>query len=227
MSAAATGGSPMGGAGGTAGAGGQPMGGAGGEGGAGGNGGTGGVPVSPIGSSDDTREGFVDVATNPAIAACSGGWSVPGLVDLGRVPVAPMCDHASGNDSANPDGTACSAADLCAAGWHICRDSAEVDALSPSGCPLPAAGPVFWASLQGSASVSIDCSSGVNNLHGCGVGITDPVGANCDPFNQTMRHANCTDAAGWDCLDAAMHINDELAIVTKTVEGGGVLCCRD
>ena len=85
-----------------------------------------------VGCSDGTREGFRDVANWPDIAGCAGGWQRLGLLDL--VARAPLCNRVSGNDSSNPNGDGCSAADLCAGGWHGCVDGPDVASSSPTGC---------------------------------------------------------------------------------------------
>ena len=94
---------------------------AGGSGGAAGdaNGGAGGMPgrdaggdvadartVSVIGCADGTREGYTDLQLHPAIAACSGAWSIPGLVAANTL--TPQCARQAGNDGALPAGVGCS-----------------------------------------------------------------------------------------------------------------------
>jgi len=82
--------------------------------------------IGTTGCADGTREVFVNQTTFPAIAACAGGWDGNGgIVDYTGVFPAPLrttnpnCTS-NGNSGPNPNGTGCSAIDLCATGWHIC-----------------------------------------------------------------------------------------------------------
>jgi hypothetical protein len=152
------------------------------------------------GCSDGTREGFVSMSQYPSIAACAGAWSVPGITAAGasQGPVVPTCNLNAGNDSNNVNGTGCSAADLCAAGWHICRGSQEVTARSATGCAdaVPATVPndngsnyVLFAVAQHSLSGSIcdDTSGNDNDIFGCGAFGQQLQAANdCGPLNQTL-----------------------------------------
>lgn len=93
-----------------------------------------------VGCSDGTREGFLDVAEYPHIAACGGAFDVPGLDG------APQCARVAGNHGPNEDGLGCAAADLCAPGWHVCRGPGDVDdRVGVAGC-LDAVDP-FYANL--------------------------------------------------------------------------------
>jgi hypothetical protein len=82
--------------------------------------------VSAVGCADGTREAFVNQTNFPAIAACAGGWDGNGrMANYTGVYPAPLrttnpnCAQ-NGNSGPNPDGTGCSATDLCSTGWHIC-----------------------------------------------------------------------------------------------------------
>jgi len=108
---------------------------------------SGGVCVAPstagVGCADGTREGFQSQATFPAIAACAGGWDgESGAAGFGGVFPSPLrttsvtCAQ-NGNSGSNPNGTGCSAADLCAPGWHICAGG-EVIARASGGLTSPA-----------------------------------------------------------------------------------------
>jgi hypothetical protein len=187
-------------------------------------------PAPLVGCADGTREGFASVPDWPAIAGCSGAWLVPGAMGLeGREP---RCARGAGNDGPRPDGVGCSLADLCAEGWHVCRDAAEVARLSASGCEsalapgeagffLVAAG----ASPQG---VCLPDPMAANDLHGCGddsVGQSE--GSACEPLERRMGFADCAATGVWACGTADDHLR-EAAVVTKSDSRlGGALCCRD
>jgi hypothetical protein len=180
----------------------------------------GGAPIDPIGCSDGQREGYFDPAAFPLVASCSGAWSVAGVMGA----LAPVCGRLGGDDGQKPDGIGCSAADLCAEGWHVCASSAEVAAASPSGCG-GAADPqtlVFFATGQSGAGLS-DCGPGENDLFGCGTIGTAPA-PTCAPLDRTSADLCAALGAPWSCgLDGAK----EATAVTKTgSDGGGVLCCR-
>src|SRR5262249_32171373 len=126
-----------------------------------------------LGCSDGTREGFVDPTASELIAGCSGGWQTQWYPGFSTPAITPTCNHASGNSSANPGGAGCVMADLCAAGWHVCNNAAEVTAKSPTGC----AGAVtdgsarFFSTLEVSYPGTDTCLSATvdpNGLVGCG-----------------------------------------------------------
>ena len=55
-------------------------------------------PIDPeVGCADGEREGFLSLAKYPAIAGCSGGWSLPGIT----VALSPACTRSAGADSTN------------------------------------------------------------------------------------------------------------------------------
>jgi hypothetical protein len=174
------------------------------------------------GCSDGSREGFVDLTTFPDIAGCSGGFELPGLLTT----LAPACEGLAGNDSENPAGTACNAADLCAAGWHICATSSDVESSSPSGCTgatVDGDPDLFFATRQ-SGNGNGDCNSGANDVFGCGnLGVT-PSG-NCAPLDRFSTDVCSGLAAPWDCgVDG---VNEANNVTKSAAAGGGVLCCRD
>ena len=88
----------------------------------------------------------MDLAKHPFIAACSGGFQVPGLLSE----LQPTCGQTGGDDGPNPTGIGCSAWDLCASGWHVCKTAAEVQQLSPGGCgdAAPGGDSLFFATRQ-------------------------------------------------------------------------------
>jgi hypothetical protein len=193
-----------------------------------------GAAGSKIGCADGTREGFNDVTKYPTIAACSGGWTVPGLVE--PLTHAPQCQRRAGNNGMRPDGNGCSAADLCADGWHVCESINEFK-MNAASCldayALSGGTPVFFVTRQrGSGSGSVKCdpknaTDGTNNLYGCG-NIGSPADPSCQPFTRMLRDNDCNNNEPWDCVEGPINYNVlELADVTKPGSSrGGVLCCR-
>jgi len=205
------------------------------------------------GCADGTREGFIDLGVHPDIAGCSGGWSVPGVTRDGLVPA---CGRASGNTGANREGNGCSAADLCAAGWHVCRGRAEVAAKAPGGCgdAVPPGTPdkalLFAVAQHSEMNTVCTDSSGDNDVFGCGnLGTRIEAGKGCAPLDRalaSMRAGTCSfneaepNLGPWQCPGSDLH---EGASVTKkgcpdtscqydgrpvgNADKGGVLCCRD
>lgn len=199
-----------------------------------------GCPLS--GCSDGTREGFLDVVDYPKIAGCSGGFSVPGLLDA----VTPTCGFAAGNSGGNPGGVGCSAADLCAPGFHICKGADDVQSRSPTGCNGAASGPnLFFATGQSSTGCGL-CALGTgmnpaicngcscagncaqtlltaNDLFGCGSLGSEADG--CGVLDRTSQDGCSALGAPWSCVGDGC---DEANVVKKgSSAGGGVLCCRD
>ena len=175
------------------------------------------------GCSDGEREGFVDQTTHPAIAGCSGGWSLPGML----IPQSGALCTAAGDDSVNPSGTDCGAADLCATGWQVCQSAADVAAHSSTGCgSATEAGdpPLFFSSRQSGPGNGF-CGAGSNDIFGCGnIGATPQ--ANCSPLTR-FSHDLCSaiPRPPWSC---GVNGTLEATVVVKTDStAGGVLCCRD
>jgi hypothetical protein len=187
-------------------------------------------PISSLGCADGTREGFTSVANYPDIAACAGGWQIPGFVGPGAM--SPACERRGGNDGARPDGEGCSVADLCAEGWHVCESAHEFstkatdcrDALSTAGGAL-----VFYGTRQRGPDKTCDPSNqtGTNNVFGCG-NFGSPAMAACAPFTHMIRDADCKANPPWMCVDGPIDYNvSELLDITKPGPAhGGVLCCR-
>jgi hypothetical protein len=194
------------------------------------------------GCSDNTREGFVDQAKYPDIAACAGGWAIAGVVG----DVVPACGLAAGNTSPNPGGAGCSAADLCSPGFHVCKDADEVAARSPTGCAGAATGPgLFFATGQGSTGCAIcalgaskdpgvcngcscasDCATTkftANDLFGCGTFGFSLDG--CGVLDRTTGNLCSGVGSPWTCGSNGC---DEANQVAKPgPAGGGVLCCAN
>jgi hypothetical protein len=199
----------------------------------------GGAPVEPegisgrpldVGCSDATREGFRDYARWPRIAGCAGGFDQPGV--LGAAGPRPACGLMAGDTSGNPTGTGCSAADLCAAGWHVCLDATEVAEHSPTadceGC-VSAGEPRFFLAAIGASPMGI-CThdrTAANDLHGCG-GLGEPEAAECAPLSRRMGFADCAATQGvWSCGTSADSTREALVVTKTGPTMGGVLCCRN
>jgi hypothetical protein len=181
-----------------------------------------------MGCADGSREGFLDAEFSPNIAGCSGAWRLPGL----KAPwaVTPQCGRQAGNEGLIPGGEGCGVADLCAEGWHVCVNAAEVQRVSASQCESAAAAntAVFFLVLAG-ASPQGACypdDAATNDLHGCGsLGRLESL--DCDPLDRRLGFAECQATAGvWSC-GGAQDFLQEAALVVKTDPSlGGVLCCR-
>jgi Putative metal-binding motif len=195
--------------------------------------------------SDGTREGFLDSNAYPQIAGCSGGFSVPGLLGA----LTPKCAHNAGNSGPNPKGLGCSAADLCAPGFHVCKSADDVKAHSPTGCVNAAPeGNLFFATGQsgpGCAMCSLgsntnpavckgcscadDCAQTAltsNDLFGCGSFGGSVSG--CSLLDRTSGDLCAGIAPWWSCGVVGADDCNEANVVTKPSSvGGGVLCCSD
>lgn len=177
-----------------------------------------------IGCSDGEREAFIDTDLYPDIAACSGGWSEKGILNK-----SPVCEWISGDDSINPDGNGCSAADLCAFGWEICSSPAAFAAASPDvGCDATdfPDNTFYAAAVSGDGDEECDTSN-TNDLFGCGNrGLSTQ--ASCAPLSRCSGD-ECEDIPGeWDCPGSwLIGSSTEAEDVRKNgPAGGGVLCCR-
>ncbi len=133
----------------------------------------------------------------------------------------PGCNRQSGNDGPNP-GLTCNAEDLCASGFHVCRDHDDVaqNELSSSPCNDVAGG--FFATAQPADAMM--CMTGANDIFGCG---SDPkllLGVKCSQL-AAIGGSDQLCGVGWNCgSDSAI----ERLNVTKTANSaGGVLCCKD
>jgi hypothetical protein len=181
-----------------------------------------------VGCSDGTREGFADVQDWPDIAGCSGAWQVPGVI--GPEGSQPRCGRAAGNTGLQADGEGCAAADLCADGWHLCRDPGEVDRRSPTGCEsaVPPDEARFFLVAAGATAqgICVPDPTAANDLHGCGQ-LGQPESPGCEPLLRRMGFADCAATGVWSCGTADDHLR-EAALVTKNGPTlGGALCCRD
>ena len=187
-----------------------------------------------VGCSDGTREGFrgsvywKDIWPN--IAGCAGAFDRPGVV--GPPDIHPTCNLLAGDTNVNRSGKGCTAADLCAAGWHVCRNGGDVANHSPTrdceGC-VPAGEPRFFLVASGASAMGI-CSPDsqeVNDLHGCG-GLGQPETQDCAPLSRRMGFADCLATDGvWLCGGQADSLQEAKIVTKADTTLGGVLCCRD
>lgn len=199
---------------------------------------------SPVGCADGAREAFRDVAAYPRIAACAGGFDVPGLAQ----DLAPVCARGGGDDGHNPAGRGCAAEDLCAVGWHVCRSAAEVSARSPDGCvgSHDAATASFFATRQSSSGCarcatgddptcgSNDCRVGcaqtaetTNDVFGCGTLGNAPDPSTCGPLDRFGDNLCDALRAPWRCEGDPAGVREALRVTKPGPEAGGVLCCAD
>ncbi|MEC9073032.1 MAG: hypothetical protein VX938_11650, partial [Myxococcota bacterium] len=168
---------------------------------------------SIVGCSDGTREGFLNTETFPKIAACGGGWSVPGI----HHGDGPSCGRVSGNSSANSDGLGCNVEDLCAEGWHVCHGDEDVVESSPSGCDGIMAGaesPAFFLAratftpgkpwICSGDTVGTNPPANTDDIFGCG-----DMGCVTDQFDckglQLGSHNGCMglNYIGCECDDSS------------------------
>jgi hypothetical protein len=188
-----------------------------------------GIVVSPIGCSDGTREAFTNMGTHPNIAGCSGGFSVAGVTTQNSM--SPQCNRVSGNSSGNTSGNGCSVEDLCAAGWHVCATSAEVQSHSGTGmCDTLSmlSSTNIWITRQ-SADNAGDCiANGHNNILGCQLGNTGGLapGQNCAPLDSEMWYGQCANFAPWQCGNGAMPLIEADVVTKGGSDHGGVICCK-
>ena len=196
--------------------------------------------ADPVGCADGTREGFTSVATYPSIAGCSGAWSVGGVT---RSNMAATCARVAGNTSPNVEGNGCSAVDLCAAGWHLCRGKDEVALGAPNGCgdAVPIGAPdksLFFAVEQHSASNTVCApdATGDNDVFGCGnLGTALTPDKQCGVLTRALASMNSNtcgfneaepNLGPWQCLGTSASHLHEGAIVTK-VGCAGLSCSYD
>jgi hypothetical protein len=182
--------------------------------------------IDPSGCADGTREAF-DVTQEASIAGCSGGWEIAGIAATRT----PTCADTGNSSPSNPTGRGCSAADLCAEGWHVCADKEDVYAhvIAPAGCrweTADAAARMFFASAQ-PASFAVCGSQGTDDLFGCGsLGIEPSASSGCAPLARVSDNVCIAlTVGGWECGTDFMA---EAVNVTKAyATGGGALCCKD
>jgi hypothetical protein len=192
------------------------------------------------GCADGTREGFVDEVAFPNIAGCAGGFGVPGVLD-GLVQT---CAGAAGDDSPNPSGAGCSAADLCSPGFVVCETEADVAARSPSGCDGITNEPgLFFVTRQSGTGcgtcalgttldpVCAQCQCAVgcaptpalgNDLFGCGTVGDTALG--CGVLDRFSNDGCGALPPSWSCSIGGC--SEALGVSKSSSSGGGALCCR-
>ncbi|HEY2903642.1 MAG TPA: hypothetical protein VGL59_23865 [Polyangia bacterium] len=189
-----------------------------------------GIAPAIAGCADGTREGLVDPIMYPAVAACDGAWAEPGL--LSAPSRAPECNRAAGNDGALPSGTGCSAADLCADGWHVCESIGDL--LAHGGqcadAVLPANGRrVFYATRQDGACLTTDAgipAADGGRIHGCGNFGDDDTA--CLTMGVVLSAPLCATNAPWQCSSlVATTASPVTTVVKSAADRGGVLCCHN
>ena len=189
------------------------------------------APPSPVGCSDGTAEALI---ATEGLAACAGAWTIPGVV----VETAPECERTAGNTGERPSGEGCTVADLCAPGWHVCRDAADVavhggdsacERLTPPG---PDEVPYIFLTRQRGSFEDAACGPDgtedqANDAWGCGTLGLEAV--DCRPLD---RHIAIEDGEGGVCPDP-FDCGEDPALEGQNVikrepeQGGGVLCCSD
>lgn len=208
--------------------------------------------ADPSGCSDGRRDGLYNRELYPGMAACSGGWTVAGIVTALSYQRQDACMGPAGNDKS---GHGCSAADLCAQGWHVCENVDEVRAYAAgtaanvcidavSDLPGMPRNELFFATRQPgydqqseegtictlppANAITVERS---NNVFGCGSTDTGSPATHpsCQPFRMLAARPNgpqdCALYAPWNCGTDATH---ESEYVTKFgPRRGGVLCCID
>lgn len=176
-------------------------------------------PAPDNGCADGEREAFVDEVAYPDIAACSGGWMVPGL----HFNVT-YCDRDGGDDGPLPAGQGCSVEDLCSEGWHVCMDRQDVMASGVDDCNDEAYGGAFFATRQSSMGGHFCTATGVDDIFGCG-DIGWSMLNDCAPLNRDSQNLCNELPEPWSC-DISSTQEAEF-VVKEGPEFGGVLCCRD
>lgn len=196
------------------------------------------------GCADGSRDAFRDRARFPRIAGCAGGFVNAGLSRESS----PTCGRAAGDDGPNPSGTGCSATDLCAPGWHVCRSASDVASHSPNGCEgaRDAEGESFFATRQtgpgcGHCATGSDttcdgasCRSGCaqttrtsNDIFGCGTLGGASQASSCAPLDRFSNNLCSALAPPWRCDGDPNGLFESDLVVKPGPERGGVLCCAD
>jgi hypothetical protein len=175
----------------------------------------------------------------PRVAFCPGAWTVPGLTSTaGRAtPCArqPMANGKSGS------GVMCSAADNCAAGWHVCTGEGDLSGRGFTAALCSAAPAGFWVTLQpadipmtggmpapscslSTPHVVVGCGSLGMPLSDCQILQKNIFDA---PTTTTTDECSTQTSGAFSCAGAGMS-SPEIAVVTKPgLASGGVMCCAD
>jgi len=171
------------------------------------------------GCADGEREALTDARLYPDIAACSGGWDLPGVL----INTA-FCDRQAGDDGPNPLGTRCSVEDLCSAGFHVCESRGEVMAAGVESCSDEFWNGAFYVTRQSSEGSDTCTPIGLDDVFGCGdIGLTAING--CAPLNRGAGNLCNALPPPWTCDTSA---SEEAEFIEKAgPQFGGALCCRD
>lgn len=185
------------------------------------------APRTSTGCADGEREGFVDPERYGRLAACGGGFDVPGVRSAQARVL--QCGREGGDDGPRPNGAGCSVADLCAEGWHVCESGSEVAERLPSGATcsdvLPTGFPLAFFVTRQSGVGSAQCGEGDNDLFGCGTHGDHITSESCAPLDR-YSFVSCRGLrAPWECPGDGS--NEAQTVVKRSAELGGVLCCAD
>ena len=202
------------------------------------------LTIPSIGCSDGTREGFLDWTEYPNVAGCAGAFLIPGVLSN---TLSPACQRQAGNTGPHRDGQGCNAADLCAAGWHLCTGVADVASHSPTGCTGSAPAPgLFFITRQSSTGCgvcaigtgqsdppcnSFSCNIGCaqsdrisNDVFGCG-SMGDIPNRECGVLDRFGNNLCIDLPPSWSCGNDGQA--EAKNVVHHAPEGGGGLCCKD
>lgn len=201
-------------------------------------------PTDCRGCADGSRDAFRDTDRYPDIAGCAGGFAIAGL----SRELDPACARGAGDDGANLTGEGCTAADLCAPGWHVCRTASEVQARSPDGCEgaNDAAPGSFFATRQTGPGCA-HCATGTdescnnsscrpgcaqtqnttNDIFGCGTLGDVPVASSCQVLTRFSNNLCSALTPPWRCDDDPAGLRESDFVVKRGSAAGGVLCCPD
>jgi hypothetical protein len=175
--------------------------------------------VSSVGCADGFREALFDEVLYPDVAACAGGFWVPGVGND-----TPLCDRQGGDDGPLPDGMGCAIDDLCADGWHLCASRQDVAAAGLAVCDGIVWDGQFFVTAQSGEAANTCNDTGTNEVFGCG-DIGSSSISNCAPLNRSTGNLCVNLSGAWSCSEDAY---DEVSHIVKPgSDAGGALCCRD
>lgn len=172
---------------------------------------------------------------NADVALCPAAWTEAGLTGTDT-----PCNRQPGSNG-KKGATNCSAADNCAAGWHLCASESELTGkgFTAANCSSVGSQSAFWATQQAGGPPANDggmpsgppvCSGATpHTIFGCGgYGMTDA----CTLLGRVLTSMPgsdmcATSAPPWSCAASMGHF--EITVVTKSssASGGGVICCKD